>query len=104
MARSQQNIILKALHGAIGKEFVIKQYGKKTVVSKYPDMTQIQATTLQEEQRNIFKEAVAYVKKIINDPAIKAVYAKKVKRGQTVYNYALKEYLAKKSQNFEWSC
>ena len=37
--------------------------------------------------------AVAYAKAINNDPEKKATYKKKVKKGQTVYHYAMREFL-----------
>jgi hypothetical protein len=95
MARSNTNILLKGLHGAIGQQIVVKQYGKRTVVTKYPDMSNIKPSVLQQDKRNTFREAVAYAKAILQDVDQKALYAAKVKRGQTVYHYALKEYLEK---------
>lgn len=94
MATTTNNILLKGLRGAIGKEIVIKQYGKKTVVTKYPDMSKVKPSGLQKERRSIFKEAVNYAKAIIYTPELKEQYQQKVKRGQTVYHYALREYLA----------
>jgi hypothetical protein len=43
MARSDSNAILKKARGAIGKQIVIKQYGKKTVITAYPDMSNVNA-------------------------------------------------------------
>ena len=34
-----ESLLLKDLSGQIGKEVVFKQYGNKTVVSKYPNMS-----------------------------------------------------------------
>lgn len=95
MARSNTSVLLKGLHGAIGKQIVVKQYGKRTVVTKYPDMSPIRPSELQQGKRSLFKEAVAYAKNILRDPDQQALYAAKVKRGETVYHFALKEYLAK---------
>ena len=92
MAQSHQHILTHGLRGQIGKQLVFKQYGKKTVVSRYPDMSNITPSSLQKEKRSRFKEAVAYAQAINNDAVMKAVYAKKVKKGQTVYHYAIKEY------------
>ena len=97
MARVKDNFLLKGLQGHIGKEIVIKQYGKKTVVSKYPDMSHIKPSKAQKAQRKRFAEAVAYAQQINNSPALKKAYAKKVKKGQTVYLYALQEFLKKKA-------
>ena len=35
-----ENILLKKMRGRVGKQFVLKQYGEKTVVCKYPDLSQ----------------------------------------------------------------
>jgi len=93
MARSTKNIILHQLRGQIGKQLVVKQYGNKTVVTRYPDMSLVKPSPLQTKRRKVFAKAVAYAKGINNNPQQKALYAQKVKRGQSVYHYALKEYL-----------
>lgn len=93
MAQSTRNIILHQLRGQIGKQLVVKQYGTKTVVTRYPDMSGIKPSPLQTRQREVFARAVAYARHITNDSQQKARYLKKVKRGQSVYHYLLKEYL-----------
>ncbi len=93
MARSTNNLLLHQLRGQIGKQLVVKQYGNQTVVTSYPDMNGIKPSSLQQKRRDEFAKAVAYAQAINNDPMQKAQYAKKVKRGQSVYHYALKEYL-----------
>jgi hypothetical protein len=93
MARTNQNPLTKGLQGQIGKQLVFKKYGKKTVVTKYPDMSNVKPSSKQKKMRRSFQKAVAYAQAINNDPVKKAVYAKKVKKGQTVYHYAIKEYL-----------
>ena len=94
MARSK-NIILHNVRGHIGKEIVVKKYGKKTVITKYPDMSGIKPSKLQKVKRSKFAEAVAYAQNILRTPALKTQYAKKVKRRQSVYHYAIKEYMKK---------
>ncbi len=93
MATANNNIVLHETSGHIGKQIVIKQYAYGTVVTKYPDMSNIKPSKKQKQKRNKFKEAVAYSKAIINDPVKKKAYSKKVKKGQTVYHFALQEYL-----------
>lgn len=92
MARSR-NLLLRNVQGQIGKEFVVKKYGKKTVITKYPDMDGIKPSKLQKVKRSRFAEAVAYAQNIIRNPALKASYKTKVKKGQSVYHYAIKEFL-----------
>ena len=50
-------------------------------------------TGLQLEKRNKFREAIAYAKIILQDPAVKAVYLKRAKPGQTAHNVAIREYM-----------
>ncbi len=93
MARSTASILLHQLRGHIGKQIVVKRYGNKTVVTAYPDMSKVKPSKLQKVRRKLFAEAVKHACAINNDPAKKALYKKKMKKGQTVYNYAIKEYL-----------
>lgn len=92
MARSR-NLLLRNVQGQIGKELVVKKYGKKTVITKYPDMSGIKPSKLQKGKRSRFAEAVVYAQNILRNPALKAQYAAKVKKGQSVYHYAIKEFL-----------
>lgn len=93
MAQSLKNILLHQVRGQIGKQIVVKRYGNKTVITAYPDMSKIKPSKKQKAKRKLFADAVAYAKNINNDPVKKTLYKKKVKKGQTVYNYAIKEYL-----------
>ncbi|HVT86539.1 MAG TPA: hypothetical protein VHD35_15145 [Chitinophagaceae bacterium] len=93
MAQSLKNILLHQVRGQIGKQIVVKRYGNKTVITAYPDMSKVKPSKKQKAKRKLFADAVSYAKKINNDPEKKALYKKKLKKGQTVYNYAIKEYL-----------
>ena len=97
MATGNDSLLLHKVRGQIGKQIVVKQYGNKTVITGYPDMSGIKPSKLQKVKRKGFAEAVAYARAIVNDPAKKTAYAKKVKKGQTVYHYAIKEYYRKKA-------
>ena len=92
MARSR-NLLLRDLHGKLGDQIVVKQYGKRTVVTKFPDMSNIKPSELQEVKRSSFQEAVAYAQSIIRDPKKKMEYKSRIKQGKSVYPYAIKEYL-----------
>jgi hypothetical protein len=95
MAYSERSLLLRHVRGQIGKQIVIKQYGKKTVITAYPNMSGIKPSKLQKQKRSKFSDAVAYAQGIIRDPARKAAYAKKLKKGQRVYNAAIKEFLSR---------
>ena len=87
------NILLKGAKGKIGKNLIIKNYGEKTVISKYPDMSAVKYNDLQKQTQRCFAEAVAYARSIINDPVKKAEYRKKLPEGKQVYYAAIQEFL-----------
>ena len=93
MAQTNRNILLHKLSGQIGKQIVIKRYRNKTVITAYPDMRKVTPSKAQQEKRNLFAEAVVYARTINNDPVKKSLYQKKTKKGQTVYHFAVREYL-----------
>jgi hypothetical protein len=55
--------------GGIGKQLVFKQYKDKTVVTSYPDMSNVKPSKLQKQKRSLFAEAVAYAQNINRNPA-----------------------------------
>jgi len=94
MAFSTTTVLLHNFHGRIGKQIVVKQYGKKTVITGYPDMSNIKPSKLQKEKRKKFAAAVKYAHSIIHNPVKKAEYAKTLKKGARVFNAAIKEFLS----------
>jgi hypothetical protein len=62
MARSTNNELLKGLKGQLGKELVIKHYGKKIVVSSFPNMEDVKPSPLQQLKRSRFADAMTYAK------------------------------------------
>ncbi|MEQ1553269.1 MAG: hypothetical protein ABL929_03765 [Ferruginibacter sp.] len=74
-------------------DIVIKQYGDKTVVSKYPDMSNIVPSQSQVQKRSRFAQAVAYAKTINNSPIFRADFLKRKGKVKSVYQSALKEFL-----------
>ena len=89
------NSKLQGIKGAVGKQLVFKQYGDKTVVTKYPNMKDIVPSEAQKEKRSLFREAIAYASSITRHPQKKAEYQKKIPEGASVYHHALKEYLSR---------
>ena len=88
--------LLKDLKGHLGKQIVVKQYGDKTVVTKYPHVKgKRKPTHNQQVFRDHFAKAVQYAQAINRDREQHALYLTKVNKGQSVYHYALKEYLEK---------
>lgn len=97
MARLAANSPIK-LSGRLGEQLVFKNYGDKVVVTRYPDMSRVKTSVIQKHYRSVFKEAVAYAKKIARAPALKQAYLSKIKKNESVYHYAIKEYLSKRNK------
>ena len=93
---SGKNIITDGLSGGIGKQIVFKQYGDKTVVTRYPDMSNVQPSKAQKARRGRFAEAVQYARGILADAKQKAAYQVKIGKGKSVYHAAIKEFLERK--------
>ncbi len=88
-----KDIIGKNLQGQVGKQLVFKKYGNKTVVTAYPDMSNIVPSVLQKAERSKFKMGVAFAKGVTKDAVLKAHFAERAKPGQTVYHCALQAFL-----------
>src|SRR4051794_5037700 len=104
MASIDKHHLLRDLKGSLGKQLVVKQYTDKIVVTRHPDMRRIKPTELQLLYKTLFAEAVAYAQSINRDRQQRAIYLQKVKKGESVYHYALKEYLRvhKPKRGSEW--
>ena len=89
---------LKLIRGAIGKEFVIKHYRDGAVRTKYPDMSGIVASPGQRKCRNLFKEAGAYARLVIVDTERKTSWQKTLRKRNSVYNEAIKEYMLREKK------
>lgn len=92
MAISKNNIITETLSGKLGN-IIFKNYGDKTIISKYPDMSKVVKTEKQKENQLQFKAAQAYAKSIISDAEKKSAFIKTMAKDKTVYHAAISKYL-----------
>lgn len=92
MARIKNNVITHGLSGKLGGNIVFKQYGNKTIVSAYPDMSRVKPSESQKKQRTRFKKAMMYAKYMMKDPVCKAEYHSNAKGTQTAYNVAVADF------------
>ena len=89
------SIFLKNLSGHIGRELVFKQYGDKTVVSKYPDMKKRKLTKKQLRNQEIMEEANYETLSIMADDMLRneAQVRLNVTRNK-LYHALIREYFA----------
>jgi len=92
MAKSSRNIITQTYRGHVGKQFVIKWYSNKSVISKMPVFTKPWSSG-QKEYREKFRKTAKQASRLARDPAVQAMYASRIKPGITVYNLVLQDVL-----------
>src|SRR5688500_3192410 len=92
-----KNPFLKDFRGRFNDHLVIRQYTEfdRTVVSVFPDMSNIKPSEGQKAQRLSFKEAQALAKQRLADPEVKAFYKALCKPGQRPHNVLIAELLKK---------
>ncbi len=96
MAEIKDNLIMKNMSGAIGKQLVFRKVNGKTLACKYPNRSHVVYTEEQIGYRTLFAKASAYASSILQDPAKKAAYKR---HGETsVYHSAIKDYMDAEKQ------
>jgi hypothetical protein len=91
-----ENLLLKKLSGHIGRELVFKQYGDKTVVSKYPDMKKRTLSHKQLRNQEIMEEANYEAKTILaNEELRNAAQVRLNVPRNKLYTALIKEYFKK---------
>lgn len=97
MAIVLDNSLLSQISGGIGKQVVIKKYKNRTVITVWPTRPKRKKDPgpLKKLYEEDFRKAVKYAQGILADAKLFKAYSKKVKPGQTVYNYAISEYKKK---------
>ena len=88
-----KGIVGKSLRGQVGKKYVYKQYGNKTVITIYPNMENIEPSALQLEGRRSFAKATVFARGVIKDPVMCAQFAAKAQPGQTPYHCAISLFM-----------
>ena len=87
------SIILRNLSGHLGKQLVFKQYGDKTVVTKYPDMRKRKLSEKQKKINSIMEDANYAAREIMADDELrnKAQLRLNVTRNK-LYTSLIREY------------
>jgi hypothetical protein len=91
-----KNPNLEGFRGTIDKTIVVRidPWGR-SILSSYPDMSNIVPTKGQKQQRLNFKEAQTIALKMLSDPKVKAFYQEKCEGRQRPHNILISELLKK---------
>ena len=80
------NPTVERFRGKIGNMTYRVMYGKQTAM-KTPDMSKVRWSEAQQTERQRFREAIAYARAAMADPAVRAQYEK---RGKTAKRQAFR--------------
>jgi hypothetical protein len=94
-----KNPLLKGFSGQIAKTIVVKQYpGDRTIITAYPDMSNVKPTAAQLEAKSKFADAVAYAQNIKANPELKRLAENRLKsRSGTLYHALIREFMKNKT-------
>jgi len=92
MAISRTNILLHGFKGKLA-DYVVRRWGESTVLSKKPNTKHRRWSKLQKSNRQRFREAMAYARRVLSNPEMRAYYARKKRKMQTTWNVAVADYL-----------
>jgi len=84
---------LENISGKLGNEYVIKNYSGRIVIARLPRKYKRTTTELTELYGDRFKAAVKYAQSMLAESKLKGTYKKKLKPGERLYNYLIREYM-----------
>jgi hypothetical protein len=91
-----ENLIMQKMSGHLGKLLVFKQYGNKTVVTKYPNMSNRKLSMKQLRINEIMAEANYNAKAVLKNEALRdAAQVRLNTTRKRLYTALVKEYFAK---------
>jgi hypothetical protein len=91
MAYVKDNIFISGVSGTVGKKMNLRVTKSKTVVGVKRGPSSTPPTEEQQEVREQFIVASLYAQGAMKDPAVKALYQKAAKGGQSAYNAAFRD-------------
>jgi hypothetical protein len=80
MAKVKLNASLVEIRGKIGNLVYRRTASGKLITTKCPDMSNVEWSPAQIEQRERMKAATAYAKAAMADPRLRALYEKRAKK------------------------
>ena len=89
------NLLLNKLSGHIGRQIVFKQYGDKTVVSKYPDMSRRKFSKRQKQVQETMADANYHTRTILADEQLRREAQIRLNvTSSKLYTALIKEYFS----------
>jgi hypothetical protein len=83
------NFLLKGVRGTINKQIVIRQYGSKTVLSGYPNISNYKPSAKQKRRHEIMRLANKEVRRIKADKALREAAQLRLNLPSNMLHHAL---------------
>ena len=94
MSKVTQNHLVKGARGKFSDQFVYRQRGGETIMTRLPRLSPDRvATEKQEKSRDLFASGAAYAKSAMANPELKAEYSRKATGAKTSFNIAFRDFL-----------
>ena len=85
---------IKGIRGKVGDVVFRISPSGKTFISKAPDMSNVEWSPAQKENRGRFKQAIAYARAAMADPDVRAMYEKQAaEQNRKPFRVAVSDYL-----------
>ena len=93
MAKVKLNPLLEQIRGQVG-DLVFRRYGDEVVISRKPDMSDVELSEAQLAQRERFNQAALYGRIVLADPETKALYEDAAKeKGHPIFSLMVADFL-----------
>jgi hypothetical protein len=93
MAKLILDPLIKGIRGRLGGLVYRQSPSGETIVSRSPDMSAVEWSPAQQEQRRRFKQANTYAKAAMADPDVRAVYEKQAaEQNRQPFRIAVSDY------------
>jgi hypothetical protein len=92
MAIANNNFLFKNYSGKVGN-IILRVVGNRSIISKYPDFTNVKWSKAQKANRKRFGDGMRYARKAFKDPEAVLYYESKTKPRQNKFNVAVSDYM-----------
>lgn len=93
MAIAQTNVSLDSIRGKFGDQWC-RLYGRKLVIGPMPDFSHRRRSKRQKKWSRKFAKAHAYAQKVLDDPVLRAAYARrKTRKYKKLRGFIIAEYM-----------
>ena len=94
MAKVKLPSWIEEIRGRVGDVVFRTSPSGKTYISKSPDMSAVEWSPAQKENRRRFRKAIAYAKAAMADPDVRAVYERQAaEQNRQPFRVAVSDYL-----------